>query len=57
MKHMIYRFSKDGHTYSVKGANRFDAQATAELIFGIKLTGATFEEVYKSKVIRSGKIR
>lgn len=51
---MIYRFIKDGHRYSVKGMNRFDAQATAELLFGVKLHGATFEEVYKAKVIRTG---
>lgn len=54
---MMYRFTKDGHTYSVKGCNRFDAQATAELIFSVKLNGARFEEVYKMQVIKTGIVK
>ena len=57
MANMIYRFKKNGHTYSVKGTNRFDAQTTAELLFGIKLSGARFEEVYKMQVIKTGIVK
>lgn len=57
MENMIYRFIKNGHTYSVKGTNRFDAQTTAELLFGVKLQGARFEELYKMKVIKTGIVK
>lgn len=57
MSKMVYRFTKDGHRYSVKGDNRIDAQANAEIIFGVKLSRAMFEEIYKGKVIRQGIVR
>ena len=43
--------------YSAAANNRFDAQEKIELAFGIDLTGATFEEVYKLRVVRTGKVR
>ena len=57
MTNTIYRFTKAGHTYSVNGQNRFDAQAHAELIFQVDLNGATFEEIYKLRVVRTGIVR
>ena len=57
MKNMMYRFTKDGHTYSAKGDNRFDAQASVELMFSIKLSGATFEELYKLHVVKAGVVK
>lgn len=49
-----YRFIKNGHAYSARGANRFEAQANAELMFRIDLKGATFEEIYKLRIVRTG---
>ncbi len=57
MTNTIYRFTKAGHTYSVNGQNRLDAQAHAELIFQVDLNGATFEEIYKLRVVRTGIVR
>ena len=54
----FYRFiTKDGKKYSHGGNNRFDAQHSIELAFRIDLTGATFEEVYKLRVVRTGTVR
>ena len=55
--HTTYNFKKNGKTYSAKASNRFDAQDQIELTFGISLKGATFEEVYKLRVVRTGKVR
>ena len=52
-----YTFYKDGKKYSSKGANRFEAQENIELQWGISLKGATFEEMYKLRVVRTGKVR
>ena len=57
MKHTTYTFKKNGKKYSAAGNNRFDAQESIELAFGIDLTGATFEEVYKLRVVRTGTVR
>lgn len=50
----IYRFTKNGRTYSAKGNNRIEAQFNAELANHIDLTGATYEEIYKLRVVRTG---
>ena len=52
-----YTFKKNGKAYSAKGNNRFEAQDQIELTFGIDLSGATFEEIYKLRVVRTGKVR
>ena len=52
-----YTFKKNGKSYSAKGSNRFDAQLSIELAYHIDLTGATFEEVYKLRVVRTGTVR
>ena len=58
MTHTTYTFTtKDGRRYNAKGANRFEAQQSIELAWGINLTGATFEEVYKLRVVRTGTVR
>lgn len=58
MKHTTYTFTtKNGSSYSAKGNNRFEAQQNIELAWGIDLTGATFEEVYKLRVVRTGTVR
>lgn len=57
MKNTTWRFTKDGHTYSANGNNRFDAQLNIETRFGINLTGATFEEIYKTRTVRAGKVK
>jgi hypothetical protein len=55
--HTTYTFKKNGKAYSAKANNRFEAQDQIELAFGISLKGATFEEVYKLRVVRTGKVR
>ena len=57
MKKTTYTFKKGGKAYSAAANNRFEAQDKIELAFGIDLTGATFEEVYKLRVVRIGKVR
>lgn len=57
MTNTTYTFKKDGKTYSVKGNNLWDAQTTVELLNGIDLTGATYEVVYKLRVIRTGIVK
>lgn len=51
-----YRFTKNGKTYTAGGANRFEAQLHIEIAHGIDLTGATFEEIWKLKTIRTGRV-
>lgn len=51
-----YRFTINNTTYTAKGNNRFEAQNAIELK-GINLTGATFEEVWKLKVVRTGVVK
>ena len=55
MMHTTYTFTKDGKTYSAKAANRFEAQEAIELAYRIDLKGAKFEEIYKLRVIRTGR--
>ena len=56
MTNTTWKFTKDGHTYSANGNNRFDAQLNIETRFGIDLTGAAFEEIYKTLTVRTGKV-
>ena len=56
MKRTTYTFKKDGKNYSAAANNRFEAQDKIELAFGISLKGATFEEVYKLRVVRTGTV-
>lgn len=51
-----YRFTKNGKTYTASGNNRFEAQLHIEIVQGISLAGATFEEIWKLKVIRTGRV-
>lgn len=55
--HTTWRFTKNGKTYTAGGNNRFDARDTIELQCGVNLSGATFEEVYKLRVVRTGKVK
>jgi len=55
--HTTYIFKKNGKVYNTKANNRFEAQDQIELMFGISLKGAAFEEVYKLRVVRTGKVR
>ena len=57
MKNTTYTFRKDGKAYSANGKNRVEAQDQIELQFGISLSGATFEEIYKLRVTRTGTVR
>ena len=57
MKRTTYTFKKDGKAYSAAANNRFEAQDKIELAFGISLKGATFEEVYKLRVVRTGTVK
>ena len=52
-----YTFYKDGKKYTSTRANRFEAQENVELQCGISLKGAKFEEMYKLRVVRTGKVR
>lgn len=55
---MRYNFiTKDGKKYSSIANNRLEAQWNIEIAFGIDLTGATYEEVYKLRVERTGIVR
>ncbi|MGN1022944.1 MAG: hypothetical protein ACI4OJ_05550 [Lachnospiraceae bacterium] len=55
---MKYRFIKDGKTYTTtQGRNRFEAQLNLELQFQTDLKGATFEEIWKGKVDRTGIVK
>lgn len=51
-----YTFTKDGKQYSIRANNRFEAQAAIELAWGISLDGAEFVEVYKLRIIRTGRV-
>lgn len=53
----IYRFTKDGKSYTAAGKNRFEAQLCIELSCRVNLTGAAFEEIYKLRVVRTGVVR
>ena len=58
MKNTTYTFiTKDGKRYSHGGNNRLEAQQALELAFRIDLTGASYEEVYKLRVMRRGTVR
>ena len=57
MKNTTYTFRKDGKAYNANAKNRFEAQDQIELAFGISLSGATFEEIYKLRVTRTGTVR
>lgn len=57
MTHTTWRFTKNGKTYTAGGDNRFDAQLDIELQWRINLIGATFEEVYKLKTVRTGIVK
>lgn len=57
MNNTMYQFTKDGYTYSAKGSNIFDAQLNIELMFGVDLSGSTFKEIYKLRIIRTGIIK
>ena len=57
MTNTTYTFKKNGKTYYANGNNRIEAQESIELAFGISLKGATFEEIYKLRVVRTGKCR
>ena len=57
MKRTTYTFKKDGKNYSAAANNRFEAQDQIELAFGISLSGATFEEINKLRVTRTGTVR
>ena len=55
MKRTTYTFKKDGKTYSSTGNNKLEARENIEIRFGISLSGATYEEICKLKVVRTGK--
>ncbi len=53
-----YTFTtKDGRTYAAGGKNRFEAQDSIELQWGVSLKGATFTETYKLRTVRTGTVK
>lgn len=52
-----YRFTLNNKIYTAKGNNRFEAQNTIELAHEIDLNGATFEEIWKLRVVRTGIVK
>jgi hypothetical protein len=52
-----YRFTKNGRTYTEGGNNVFSAKLAAELRWGVDLSGASFEEIWKLKVVRTGTVK
>jgi hypothetical protein len=52
-----YRFTINNKVYTAKGANRFEAQNAIELAHDINLNGATFEEIWKLRVVRKGIVK
>lgn len=57
MANTIYTFTKNGTRYSSGGNNRFEAQLFIELAHHVNLSGATFEEYYKLRLIRTGIVK
>lgn len=58
MTNIYYTFTtKDGQKYSAMGSNRFSAQLSIEAAFGVSLKGATFEEIFKLRTIRTGTVK
>ena len=57
MTNILYTLTKNGHKYSSYGNNPIDARDNIEIRFGIDLTGATYEEIYKLRVVRRGTVR
>ncbi len=56
MTHTTYTFTtKNGHRYTAKGNNPYDAQMNVELAWHISLKGATWTEYYKLRAVRTGK--
>lgn len=53
----FYEFEKNGKKYTAAGKNRYEAQADIEIANGIDLTGATFTEIYKLRVMRKGIVK
>lgn len=56
MNNMKYKFTKNGKEYYATGDNRFDAQFKIELATGERLNGGEYAEIWKNKVIKTGKI-
>ncbi len=57
MKHTTFTFIKDGQRYFSNAKNPIEARDAIELAFGIDLAGAIYEELYKLRVVRTGKVR
>lgn len=51
-----YTFTKDGKRYSANGKNRFEAQESIELAWGISLKDAKYEEINKLRTVRTGRV-
>lgn len=52
-----YRFTINNKVYTAGGNNRFEAQDKIELANHVELTGATFEEIWKLRVVRTGIVK
>jgi len=52
--YLIYKFIKDGHTYTASGANRWEARLNIELAHHVDLTGAAFQVISKNHVLYTG---
>lgn len=57
MTHTTYTFRLNDREYSAAGKNRFEAQYSIELKYQISLSGAIYKEIYKLKVVRTGKVK
>ena len=57
MTHTTYTFRLNDREYSAAGKNRFEAQDSIELKYQISLSGAIYKEIYKLKVVRTGKVK
>ena len=58
MKNTTYRFTtKSGKVYSGNGANPSEARDNIEFLFGVNLSGAKLEILYKLRVVESWTVR
>lgn len=51
---LVYKFSKNGHTYTIVAENRTMARWNVERAHHVDLSGAKYQELRKGTVIRSG---
>ena len=52
-----YTFIKDGLRYTTSRDSLYTAKKHLEYLFHIDLSGATYEERFKNRIVATGKVR